>query len=216
MEIKREYLQKYLHDIAVDQLVADYQSKGYHVSVRDQIGNYHPDLVARKGDEVVIVEVKADKLTPEKRQQVAGIGDFVRSHRNYKFLVVLATPPEPKAIDIPNLDQLLHNYLIDNFPDGLRKLFANTQIKSVTVTDVTPNEVTLTETENIAVKGNAVIEVELRYANDFFDVSTDNSTAHVKVFPCSFDITLSYTPDKQLIVSAAKELTIDTSDSFEE
>lgn len=38
------------------QLMADYLSKGYQVSLRDKIGNYHPDLVARKGDEVVVSE----------------------------------------------------------------------------------------------------------------------------------------------------------------
>lgn len=210
MEIKREYLQKYLHNIAIDQLMADYQSKGYQVSVQEKIGNYHPDLVARKGDEVVVVEIKAGKLTPDKRKQLSNIGDFVRTHQNYKFLVVLAIPPKPKKIDIPNLDQLLHSYLINNFPDDLNKLFADTQITSVT--DVILDEVTLTVTGNIAVKGNAVIEVELRYADDLLEVSTDDSTVHVKVFPCSFDLLLTYTPDKQLIVSSAKELTIDTSD----
>ena len=185
------------------------------ISKRDKIGNYYPDLVARKGDEVVVVEVKAGKFSPDKRRKVAAIGDYVRTQKNYKFLVVLATPSKPKKIDIPNMDQLLSGYLLGNFSEHLRnKIFAYTEFKSVT--DVVLNKVTLTEEGSIAVEGSALVEIELRYSNNLDGSIDDNSIAYVEVFPCTFSITLTYSLDKKLIVSAVDELTIDNSDSFEE
>ncbi|MBO0952182.1 hypothetical protein [Fibrella forsythiae] len=44
-----------MHDIAVEQLMADYQAKGYQVAKEEKIGNYRADLVARKTDEVVVL-----------------------------------------------------------------------------------------------------------------------------------------------------------------
>lgn len=208
MEIKREYLQKYIHNIAIDQLMADYQSKGYQVSVREKIGNYHPDLVARKGDEVVVVEIKAGKLTPDKRRQLSDIGDFVRTHQNYKFLVVLATPPKPKAIDIPNLEHLLFEHLIDNFPDDLDSLSSHTRITDVP--DTTVDEVTVAEDGSIIAKGNGTVEVELEYgsANDDRAVTED-------VFPFNFEVTLQYNQNQELVLVNAKTIEIDTSSFYE-
>ena len=208
MEIRNQYLQKYLHNIAVDQLMADYQSKGYQVSVQEKLGSYRPDLVARKGDEVVVVEVKAGKLTPEKREQVAGIGDFVRTHKNYKFLVVLATPPKPKAIDIPNLDQLLLNHIIDNIPDDLNSLSSHTRITDVS--DVTVNEVTVAEDGSIIAKGTGTVEVELQYGS-----ANDDGAVTEDAFPFDFEITLQYNQNQELILVDAETVEIDTSSFYE-
>lgn len=208
MEIKREYLQKYLHNIAIDQLMADYQSKGYQTSKRDKIGNYYPDLVARKGDEVVVIEVKTGNLTPDKRKQVAAIGDYVRTHQNYKFLVVLATPPKPKAIDIPNLEHLLFTYLIDNFPDDLYRLSSYTRITDVP--DVTVDEVTVAEDGGIVAKGTATVEVELQYGS-----ANDDGAVTEDVFPFDFEVTLKYNQNQELVLVDAEIIEVDTSSFYE-
>lgn len=208
MEIKREYLQKYLHNIAVDQLMADYQSKGYQVSVQEKIGNHRPDLVARKGDEVVVVEIKSGKLTADKRKQLSDMGDYVRTHQNYKFLVVLATPPKPKAIDIPNLEHLLLEHLVNNFPDDLNRLSSHTRIKDVL--EATVDEVTVAEDGGIIAKGTGTLEVELQYgsANDDGSVSED-------VFPFDFEVTLQYNQNQELILVDAETIDVDTSSFYE-
>ena len=207
MEIRQQYLQRYLHDIAIDQLMADYQAKGYQVAKEEKVGNHQADLVAKKEGEVVVVEVKTGKMTPQKRKQVAEIGDYVRTQKNYKFLVVMATPPKPKKIDISNLDQLLLDYFIKNPPYEFRKIPAKIQIKAVT--DVNLNEFTLTETGNISVTGNALIEADLQ------PNPPDDPTVFVEVFPCNFEVVLTYVSSKQLILSEMKGLAIDTSDYFQ-
>ncbi|WP_338876517.1 hypothetical protein WBJ53_12795 [Spirosoma sp. SC4-14] len=50
MEIKQQYLQNYLHDIAIDQLMDDYRAKGYQVVREEKVGDYRADLVAKKSD----------------------------------------------------------------------------------------------------------------------------------------------------------------------
>jgi len=208
MEIRQQYVQHYLHNIAIDQLVADYQAKGYQVSKQEKIGKYSPDLVARKGDEVVVVEVKAGKLTPDRRKQVAEIGDFVRTHKNHKFLVVVATPPKSKKIDIPHLDQLLRDYLIDNLPDNLNSLSSHTRITDVP--DVIVNEVTVNEDGSIAAKGNGTVEIEFQY-----DSAGNNTITAEDVFPLTFEITLKYNQNQELFLADAKVMEVDDSSFYE-
>ncbi|RYC69324.1 hypothetical protein [Spirosoma sordidisoli] len=210
MEIRPQYLQQYLHNIAVDQLSADYLAKGYEVAKEEKVGPFRADLVAKKGDEVIIVEVKAGKMTPQKRQQVAAIGDYVKEHKNYKFLVVVANPPKAKKIDIPNLDQLLVNYLRSNYQEDLgRQFHADVQITSVN--NIVLDKVTVSERGNIHVEGNGILDIELRHGT-FFELPTKDSVAIGDVFPFSFTAILTYSEDKQLTVSSMLKLDFDTSE----
>lgn len=208
MEIKQQYVEHYLHDIALDQLVADYQEKGYHVSKKDTIGNYHPDLVARKGDEVIVIEIKSGKLTPEKRRQVVEIGDYVRTHKNHRFLVVLATPPKPKQIDIPNLDQLLYEYLGSHPPVSL---YALPQYAHITaITDSTVNTIVINDEGSIVANGNGTAEITVGYSQ-----SDADGVLASDVIPFVFEVTLKYNEANELYLTDAKTLDFDIS-SFQD
>lgn len=175
MEIRPQYLQQYLHNIAIDQLSADYLAKGYKIAKDEKVGPFRADLVAKKGDEVVVVEVKAGKMTPQKRQQVAGIGEFVRTHKNYKFLVVVASPPKAKKIDIPNIGQLLLDYLSANHQIYLERQF-HADVRIMSVNDIVLDEVTVSERGTIHVEGNGLLDIELRYGT-FDELPTNDSIA---------------------------------------
>ncbi len=209
MEIRQQYLQHYLHDIAIDQLMADYKTKGYQVTKEEKVGDYRADLVARKDGEVVVVEVKTGKMTAQKRRQVAEIGDFVRTQKNYKFLVVVATPPKPKRIEIPNLDQLFCSYLISNFPDDLNRLSSHTRI--VDVSDTLVDEVIVNDDGSIAAKGSGIVDVELQYGLD----NDDNVTITKDAFPFSFEVVLKYNEHQELFLADAKIMKIDVSSFYE-
>ncbi|WP_020603383.1 hypothetical protein [Spirosoma spitsbergense] len=207
MEIRQQYLQRYLHDIAIDQLMADYEAKGYTVLKEEKVGKYKADLVAKKEDEVVVVEVKTGRMTPQKRQQVADIGDYVRTHKNYKFLVVLATPPKPKKIDIPNLDLLLFHYLLNHLPDSLNALSPQTRITDVV--DTAANEVTVGRDGSMVVKGMGTVEVQLQYGS-----GDDESISH-DAFPFDFDIVLKYNQKQELIIEDTHTIDVDISSFYE-
>ena len=209
MEIRQQYLQRYLHDIAIDQLMADYEAKGYEVLKEEKIGKYRADLVAKKADEVVVVEVKTGRMSPQKRQQVAGIGDYVRAHKNHKFLVVLATPPKPKKIDILNIESLLLDHLINNTPDALDSLSTHTRITDVS--GVTVNELTVIDDGSIKATGNGTVEVELQYGSDHDDDGTITSDS----FPVNFKVVLKYNANQELFLAGTELMEIDVSSFYE-
>lgn len=207
MEIRQQYLERYLYDIAVDQLMADYQAKGYQVAKEEKVGGFQADLVATKGDEVVVVEVKTGTMTPQRRRQVAAIGDYVRTQKNYKFLVVLANTPKPKRIDIPNIEQLLSDYLIENFPQDLNRLSPHTRI--IDVAEATVDEVTVTEDGGIVAKGNGTVEAELQYG------SGDDGASSYDSFPLTFEVTLKHNKKQELFIADAETIEVDTSSFYE-
>lgn len=203
MQIRPQYLQKYIHDIALDQLYADYQAKGYDVSKDEKIGLYEADMVAKKGEEVIVFEVKAGKMSPEYRAKIVGLGDFVRAHKNHKFLVVVATPPKPKKIDIPSLDEILYNYLVNDFPDELDSLSTQTRIESVV--DSTVDELAILEEGGFMAKGNGTVEVELQYG------PTNDASLSDDSFPFTFEIKLKQNEQNELILDEVVQLHVDTS-----
>lgn len=207
MEIRQQYLQRYLHDIAIDQLVADYQAKGYQVTKEEKIGKYQADLVAKREGEVIVVEVKTGRMTAQKRRELTEIGDYVRTQKNYKFLVVIATPPKPKKIDVPNLDQLLYDYLVDHLPNQLDQLSSNTRITGVL--DAVVNELTVSDDGSIVAKGSAIVEVELNYG------SKDDQTQTGDSFPFDFRIILKYNLSQELFLDEAENIDFDTSSFYE-
>ena len=207
MEIRPQYLDRYLHDIAIDQLMADYESKGYQVSKAEKIGGHRADLVAKKDNEVIVLEVKTGKMTPAKRRQIAEMGDYVRKQKNYRFLVVLATPPKPKRIEIPNLERLLLDYLIENFPETLDTLSSHTRITDVPDTIV--DELTMAEDGSIIAKGNGIVEVKLQYGPDNDGVVSEDT------FPFRFEVVLKYDQNQELTLADAKSIDVDVSSFYE-
>lgn len=206
MNIKPQYQQRYLHDMAIDQLVADYQDKGYQVEIGKKIGDYEADLVATKGDEVIVFEVKTGRMNPQMHSRLTQIGDYVRNRKNHKFLVVVATPPKRKKIEIPNLDQILFDYLVDNFPNELDELSTHTRIRWVD--GATVDELTVREDGSLLVKGNAEVEVELTYGSGDDQSTTDD------YFPFTFELILDHNVNHELTVKDGLSINIDVS-SFE-
>ena len=101
MEIKKKYLEKYLFDIAKDQLVDEYRKQGYHVSEQKKIGDFEPDLIFSKDKEVIVVEIKAGTLSPKKKEILAQLSNYVRNLQDAKFHVALVTPPKYRILRFP-------------------------------------------------------------------------------------------------------------------
>ena len=207
MNIRPQVQQRYLHDMAIDQLVADYQEKGYQVDREKAIGAYQADLVVTKGDEVIVFEVKTGEMNPQMQNRLAQIGDYVRNRKNHKFLVVIATPPKRKKIEVPDLDQLLFDHLVDHIPISLDQLSGPTRITAVNGAIV--DELTVQEDGRLLVKGSAEIEVELNYG------SGDDTVANEDYFPFTFELILKYTSERTLIVDEEKTIEIDTTSFYD-
>jgi Holliday junction resolvase len=211
MEIKKKYLSKYLHDIAIEQIVEDYIQKGYTVNKEEKLGKYRADVIARKGNEQIVIEVKAGKMTPDKKKKLSGIADYIRDLGGYKFLVVIATPPKEKKLEIDNIEQLISNYILNDLPSELDELSSHTRPDDVTDVDI--DEITISE-NTIFIKGDGVVSVELQFGSDGDNDKGDGLKTYDN-FPFEFEMTLEYNDNKELEIIDVDKFEIDTSSYYD-
>lgn len=212
MEIKKQYLQKYLHDIAIDQIAEEYKEKGYVVSKEEQLGKkYYADLIARKDNETIVVEVKSGKMSPERKQKISDLANYVRGQGNYKFLVVIATPPKEKKLEIIGIENLLTEYFSENLPSELDELSTHTTFDEVTDVDI--DEI-LIDGDSILVTGDGVVSVELQLGSDG-DQNADDGFTISDSFPFEFGVKLEYDIDHGLKIIDFDNLEVDTSSYYE-
>ena len=212
MEIKKKYLSKYLYEIAIEQISEEYLLKGFSVSREERLGKHIADLVVRKGNEQIVIEVKSGKLTPQKKKQIAEIADFVREIGGYKFIIVVATIPKEKKLQMVEINELLFTcFTEEGIPDELDLLSTHTSIDEIVDIDI--DEISING-KSILIKGDGVVSVELQFGSDGDQVrnegfkTTDN-------FPFEFELTLEYNVNQKLEIVDVAELTFDTSSFYE-
>ena len=84
------------------QLAEEYRGQGYEVSFQpnpedlpDFLKTYRPDLVARRGDEAVIIEVKSrSSLDSSSTQYLRNLAQAVEQHPGWRFELVMANSEE--------------------------------------------------------------------------------------------------------------------------
>jgi len=85
-------------------IAEEYRSKGYEVieepaqeQLPDFLSGYHPDLLARKGDEVRVVAVKS-RASLAKEPQIRDLARLLRTKPNWNFeLVIVGEEDQPKT-----------------------------------------------------------------------------------------------------------------------
>jgi hypothetical protein len=206
MEISKSIEQKYLHEMAVDQLAADYTQRGYQVAPKEQIGSYQPDLVVRRDNEIIIFEVKTGPLNPELRQKLAAFSDYVKAKPNYRFRVVFATPPRTKTIEIDSLAEALTSYFLQaDTPESLLALSSDTLIEDVVGLEI--SRITVSPTGELELTGTGVFEVRLRYGgSDGFETED--------AYPFEFNAVLFHN-GKSWQIAELMRCEVDTSSFYE-
>ena len=91
------------------QLAEEYRNKGYEISFHptpedlpDFLKNYRPDMIVRRRDEAVIIEVKSRRsLNSSSRQYLQNLAQSVEQHPGWRFELVMTNPEDaaysPKA-----------------------------------------------------------------------------------------------------------------------
>ena len=90
------------------QLAEEYRNKGYEISFHpnpedlpDFLKNYRPDMIVRRGDEAVIIEVKSRRSLNSSRQYLQNLAQSVEQHPGWRFELVMTNPEDaaysPKA-----------------------------------------------------------------------------------------------------------------------
>jgi Holliday junction resolvase len=77
-------------------LARQYESEGYEVlmepqtsSMLPQLENYRPDLLVRKGDEVIIIEVVSGKTSKEKQEAIEHLARYAKEQKGVRFDLVV-------------------------------------------------------------------------------------------------------------------------------
>lgn len=211
MEISKQLIYKNLHFLAIEQIAEEYETKGYLIEKEKQIGKFHADLLATKGEEKIVFEVKAGILTPERKEQLAKLADYVNSLGNYKFKVVVAREPKEKNVEIVGFETLLFEFLIYDMPSELDELSTHTSIEMVY--DIEIHDLIIHNDNEINVIGQGTVEVQLQYGSDG-DQHRGDGHIQSETFPFDFDLYLNYDSNQKLTIRDGS-IDVDT-DSFYE
>ncbi len=207
MEISKSIEQAYLHPMAIAQLAADYSRLGYAVTKEEPVGPYYADLVARKGNETIIFEVKTGRMSRELRQKLAAFSNYVKQTPNHTFRVVFATPPQTKIIEVANLETLIADYFIHHeMPEALQELSSYSLIDDVS--DVEISRLAVSKLGELIISGTGTIGVTLRYGG------SSDGVEMADAYPFDFEVIMTYESNSWQI-SEFIRCNVDTSSFFE-
>lgn len=104
MKIEPAILGRHLHEAAVEQLANDLRREGYSVELEPRYGNMRPDIVARRGNEAIVYEVKAVGTSSRHR-----LSDLARVARDLgaKFELVVVRPQRDIDIVMDGIGRIL-------------------------------------------------------------------------------------------------------------
>jgi hypothetical protein len=149
----------YVEQEKLDELEQQYRSRGYDVrrDYRSQSGRIY-DMVALKGDERAVFEVKA-------LPALAGKGEALRELRRHAyddgftdFRLVVVRPPRRIDVSVPGLEGELAEYMRQRLPDELERLAKRVRIDSVSDLEISEVEAS---TGGLDLAGDGVVEVTL-------------------------------------------------------
>lgn len=84
----------------LERIAEEYRSKGYDVLVEPSgpdlppfLGDHRPDLIARRGDERLVVKLKPSSSEAE-HDQVRGLAERIEREPGWRFVLIAASPAE--------------------------------------------------------------------------------------------------------------------------
>jgi hypothetical protein len=195
-----------LHDLKVEELVQYYRQMGFDVLPGSKVADRDVDLVARKDGQTIVIEVKTQAMLERDKKDVADLALAVRNLPDHKFELKVASLPQPKEIEVANVEQLMRDYIIENFPEELGILSTHTAVEDVGDIDI----YSLYLASNLVhIKGRASVTVSLQFGASGDQEDDDNGS--YMTFPFSFDVEL----DRDLEIAQVHYLSIDTSSFYE-
>ncbi|MFM7575533.1 MAG: hypothetical protein ACKO5Q_01110 [Microcystaceae cyanobacterium] len=110
------------------QLAEEYRDKGYEISFHpnpedlpDFLRNYRPDMVVRRGEEAVIIEVKSRRtLSSSSSQYLQNLAQSVEQHPGWRFELVMTNPED--TVYSPNAENSLQQPEIETRLQVARQL----------------------------------------------------------------------------------------------
>lgn len=200
MEIQERILIKHYEQATLEQLMSDYRQRGYEVFPEHQVDKFRFDLVAKKGDETIVFEIKAGEWVTDKRQAVQQLRNFAVHKLGAKFKIVLVNLPKEPEIEIEDLESLFPDVLAEHFVDEFSRMATHFWVDEVSDIKFTELHVRKSELE---IKGSGIVSVGFQYGSDS-DYKEDNGLRWTDSFDFDFHLLL----DKELDIKEIYELEI--------
>ena len=193
MPTRDNYLAHYYEKATIDQLAEEYKKKGYNVQREARIDKYRVDLLAEKDGQSVYVEVVRKRVDGETRRRIEALEEQIRKQPNSRLIVVKERYSDEKRIEFNNLNEILYNYFISDFPNELDELSTHTRLDSV---DSVAIDSIIVYGQDIIVKCSGQVSVELQYGSDS---EQDGGALPAMSFPFEFEGTISWVNDKYCV-----------------
>jgi hypothetical protein len=178
MRIEPHIAGRHWEAAAAEQIEETLRAQGYEVKRGARFDDLQADLVARKGDEILIYEFKAPRKGGEDwAQQVALLRERAVA-QGARFYLVFVRPPRESRIEIEGIDAILKEALSAHMPRQLRALSRNSGAGDVSQVMIGRIEV---RPQEIEVEGEATVAVDL--------MSNEHSVLN-EYFAFTFDIVL--------------------------
>lgn len=206
MLIDHDIAQRHWRAAAEEQLERQYLGQGYVVKRETKIGDFRADLIASRGKELVVVEVKTGGEEAQKAKHVTQLRNYVVHHLGGQFKLVYVAPPREISVEIEEIDKILLGLVVDD-PQGLNDLATHIHIEEVDGVEI--EAVTINPSE-ILVTGSATVYLELQYGSDS-DFDRGDGSRLNDSYPFTFRIAIS----GKLGLIRVDELEIDTSSFYE-
>ncbi len=206
MKPLKDFLQATYEKAAIDQIAADYASKGYSIKKQAKVGPFIVDVVAANMKETIYIEVKTRKESSEAKRRIREMTDYFKSIPNTRFIVAISRYPEPKKIEFDELERILFDYFIVEFPSDLDALSTHTRMDSVHNVNINSIEVGRGE---VKLSCNGSVSVSLQYGSDS---EQEEYEPFIMSFPFEFEGTLKYEGSDYSVIDC-KTLEVDT-DAF--
>lgn len=207
MATRDKYLAHYYEKATIDQLVEEYRLKGYNVTREVRLDKYRVDILAEKDNSLTYIEVEGKRLDGSARKRLSEIENLVNSIPNARFIIVPARYSEEKSIVFNGLDDILYEYMMEDFPDELDELSTHTRIDEV---DSVILDSIRIYGQDIVIKCSGQVSVYLQYGSDSDQEGMKPMTMS---FPFEFEGTVSWVEDNYR-VTEVDMLRIDTGEYY--
>jgi Holliday junction resolvase len=176
---------RYLEAAKIEEVSQQLRDQGYTVVNDYSAGSTRFDILATKGDQTIVVEVKARSTLQDTTEQVRRHRRIARDSGFTEYRLVVVNPPRERTIEIEDLDIILYAHMINETYQELDQLSSNTILDSITVEEIDSLAVSKS---GIHVLGSGYVEVTLEYGggNERDGLSMGSS------FPFDFDVVLNH------------------------
>ncbi len=104
--MEKPFKQAQLEKRRLEEIAREYKGKGYEVVIQPELNtlpeflaNYQPDIIARRGDETVFIQIKST-ASLAKSDYLQMVAQKIQQHPGWRFELIVTNPKTSSEVDI--------------------------------------------------------------------------------------------------------------------